>query len=170
MSERVRTRERFKMSTSVFCFFMQGDELLLILRNNTGWLDGHYSVPGGVKEPGETLSQAVIREAQEEVGLTVKPEDLFLAHIMHNFTTGAEWMGAFFIARDWSGTETLMEPHKHSEVRWAALSHLPENVSPYVLQAVEAAMQKMSYSEFGWGIPADADEDAYDYKHIKKKD
>lgn len=165
MSERVRTRERFKLSLAVFVFLLREPQILLILRNDTGWLDGHYSVPGGVKEPQETLVEAAIREAQEEVGVTLKPEALQLVHLMHNFTTGQEWIGAFFLARDWEGEVTLNEPHKHAELRWSGIHDLPENISPYVLQALEGYLEKLPYSQFGWEISPDANEEEYSFNH-----
>lgn len=165
MSERVRTRERFKLSLAVFVFLLKDPHILLILRNSTGWLDGHYSVPGGVKEPQETLVEAAIRETQEEVGITLKPEALQLVHTMHNFTTGQEWIGVFFLARQWDGEAAINEPHKHAELKWSTLHDLPENISPYVLQALEGYQEQLPYSQFGWDIPADADEEKYSYKN-----
>jgi 8-oxo-dGTP pyrophosphatase MutT (NUDIX family) len=169
MSEVVRTRERFKLSSSVFLLFLQGNEILFLLRSNTGWLDDHYSPPGGVKEPGETLPAAAIREATEEVGLTVLPENLMLAHVMHNFTSGQEWIAAFFITEKWSGTPGIKEPHKHSDLKWVHIENLPENTSPYVRQAIEAYLEEMPYSEFGWNIPADSKDEEYDHRHVPRK-
>lgn len=37
---------------------------------------GEWSLPGGAAEVGETLAQAVIREVEEETGLTVQPTSL----------------------------------------------------------------------------------------------
>jgi 8-oxo-dGTP diphosphatase len=39
-------------------------------------LEGRWSIPGGGMELGETIREAVVREAQEETGLQVKPQDL----------------------------------------------------------------------------------------------
>jgi 8-oxo-dGTP diphosphatase len=168
MSERVRNRERFKLSMAVFLLMLDGDKLLLILRSDTGWFDGHYSVPGGVKEPKETLSAAVTREAAEEVGTEISPEDVLLVHTMHNFTTGQEWIGTFFITQKWAGTPQIKEPHKHGELRWVDINDLPKNVSPYVRQAIEQYLNGVSYSEFGWEVPEDADEQKY-VEHFSQK-
>lgn len=49
----------------------EGRILLVKRRNNPG--SGLWSVPGGRVEPGESDTQAVIREMAEETGLTVEP-------------------------------------------------------------------------------------------------
>src|ERR1700753_1347635 len=52
----------------------EGRILLVRRRNDPG--SGLWSVPGGRVEPGETDTQAVIREMAEETGLAVEPGDL----------------------------------------------------------------------------------------------
>jgi ADP-ribose pyrophosphatase YjhB (NUDIX family) len=49
---------------------------VLLIRRGTPPLLGEWSLPGGVLECGETLREAVVREAREETGLTVEPEDM----------------------------------------------------------------------------------------------
>ncbi|MGW8815101.1 NUDIX domain-containing protein [Gordonia terrae] len=44
--------------------------ILLILRRNEPSA-GHWSLPGGKVEPGESLDEAVVREVEEETGLAV---------------------------------------------------------------------------------------------------
>ena len=48
----------------------QSGRILLILRRNEPSA-GHWSLPGGRVEPGESLEQAVVREVEEETGLRV---------------------------------------------------------------------------------------------------
>jgi 8-oxo-dGTP pyrophosphatase MutT (NUDIX family) len=45
--------------------------LLLTVRSDVVRHGGQVSLPGGVVEPGETIEQAALREAHEEVGLAV---------------------------------------------------------------------------------------------------
>jgi mutator protein MutT len=54
---------------------LQDNKFLLIRRtrqNSEGGIDSWLSIPGGGLEAGETPQQAVIRELQEELGLTIK--------------------------------------------------------------------------------------------------
>jgi mutator protein MutT len=49
---------------------------VLLVRRGTEPLKGHWSLPGGLIELGETLPHAVIREVREETGLIVEPLEL----------------------------------------------------------------------------------------------
>jgi 8-oxo-dGTP diphosphatase len=51
------------------------ERVLLVKRGNEP-LAGSWSIPGGLLDIGETLSQAVVREAFEETGLTVEAGEL----------------------------------------------------------------------------------------------
>ena len=47
---------------------------VLLIQRGAEPMKGHWSLPGGLLELGETLVEGVIREVNEETGLTVKPE------------------------------------------------------------------------------------------------
>ena len=49
---------------------------VLLIRRGTPPLLGEWSLPGGVLECGETLRDAVVREAREETGLTVETGEM----------------------------------------------------------------------------------------------
>lgn len=52
-------------------------------RRGTGYADGMLNLPSGKVEPGESVYDAVIREAHEEVGVTVERDALRIVHAMH---------------------------------------------------------------------------------------
>jgi 8-oxo-dGTP diphosphatase len=54
---------------------VQAGRVLLVQRGREP-LKGHWSLPGGLVEIGESLQTAVIREVQEETGLLVEPVEL----------------------------------------------------------------------------------------------
>ena len=49
---------------------------VLLVRRGNEPLQGHWSLPGGLLELGESLADGVIREVREETGLTVEPLEL----------------------------------------------------------------------------------------------
>ena len=68
---------------AVHLFFIRDRQILLLRRFNTGYEDGKYSVVAGHIEAGETVTQAAIREAYEEVGVVLEPADMQVVHVMH---------------------------------------------------------------------------------------
>jgi 8-oxo-dGTP diphosphatase len=59
----------------VGAIIIEGDRVVLVRRGHPP-LAGEWSIPGGVLEVGETLRQAVVREALEETCLTVEVGEL----------------------------------------------------------------------------------------------
>ena len=52
------------------------DQRVLLIRRGQAPLLGEWSLPGGVLECGETLREAVVREAREETGLVVETDEM----------------------------------------------------------------------------------------------
>ncbi len=59
----------------VGAIIIERDRVVLVKRGHAPLL-GEWSIPGGVLEVGETLREAVVREAKEETGLVVTPGEL----------------------------------------------------------------------------------------------
>jgi len=57
---------------------IEGDRVLLARRGREP-MRGEWSIPGGLLEVGESLSEGVMRELREETGLTVRVLDLIEA-------------------------------------------------------------------------------------------
>jgi len=141
---------RYPQILSVHLFLLEGDKILLQLRKNTGYRDGCWSVIAGHVEAKEPAKRAMVREAKEEAGILLNPEDLILVHVMHRFEN-QERVDFFFKAKRWEGEPKVMEPNKAEKVEWFKLSELPPNTVPYVKQAIELGLMKgIIYSEYGW--------------------
>jgi 8-oxo-dGTP diphosphatase len=154
----VSSLDRFVVVPASYVFLLRdgvtGPEVLLQLRQNTGYMDDHWAAAAaGHVEKGETAYDAARREAVEEIAVT----DLDLAFVtaMQRTRGGEpidERIDFFFTARSWSGEPRIVEPHKCAELRWCALDALPDPVVPHERSVLEAlrAGTTTAYSTFGF--------------------
>lgn len=152
------TRNRAHLVGAMHLFLPRNGKILLQRRANTGYLDGHYTVPGGHIEPGESAVYALAREAEEEIGIQVVPAALTMAHVMHRRSTltdcgNSERVDFFFTAEWWDGDITNREPHKCDEVGWYPVTDLPQATIPYVRAAINYHRDGRPYSQQGWNQP-----------------
>lgn len=142
------TRNYYTVVISSYVIFQQDNKVLLSRRYNTGYRDGEYSLPAGHIEAAEFATTAAIREAQEEVGVTIQPKDLMPAHVMHRHCSDHERIDFFFVAKKWDGELTNKEPNKCDEIAWFDLSTLPTNTIPYIKATLEYYRDGRLFSEF----------------------
>jgi 8-oxo-dGTP diphosphatase len=134
--------DRFVVVPAAYVFLLReglgGIEVLLQLRQNTGYMDGFWAAAAaGHIERGESAPRAAQREAAEELGISGL--DLTFMTSMHRTQHAApidERIDFFFTSRQWSGTPTIMEPRKCAELRWAPLDALPDPVVPHELKVL----------------------------------
>lgn len=104
--------------------------VLLQRSEKAKFAQGMWDLPVGKSEPGEPITETAVRELYEETGLTVKPEALKVAHIIHG-AWGVEAPNGFltvvFTAHEWTGEPENREPRKHAQVCWADADAIPEN-------------------------------------------
>src|SRR3989338_2169193 len=96
---------RNKTIPAVYIFLEKDGKFLVARRCNTGYQDGNYQVPAGHVDEGELPTEAMVREAKEEVGIDVLATDLKLVHVSyrpkHDNTDNR--VDFFFRPRTWGG-------------------------------------------------------------------
>jgi len=98
---------------------------------------------------GETVIAAAAREALEEIGVRIEPQDIEFTSVMHRME-GQERVDFFVDIRRWEGEPANTEPDKCDEIRWVKLNDLPANTIPYIQQALQNHRQGIRFYEFGW--------------------
>lgn len=135
--------------SAVHLFLFQDQQVLLSCRANTSYMDGYFSVVAGHLEPGETIIETAIREAREEAGLTLLPENIEVVQVMHR-RDGDERIDFFVRVHAWEGEIRNAEPEKCDKLAWFPLDALPENTVPYIRQALHNYQQDTWFDSFGW--------------------
>jgi ADP-ribose pyrophosphatase YjhB (NUDIX family) len=105
--------------TGVGAVVFRGDAVLLIRRGNPP-LAGEWSLPGGLADPGETLTQAVEREVAEECGIRIEVIDLVtqFEYIQRDESGRARYHYLVFdFAAEYRGGD-LLHSSDASDARW----------------------------------------------------
>ena len=142
-------KERNKAVPAVYLILLKGDDILLTRRQGSGYYDGWYSIPAGHIEPGELPLEGLIRETSEELGITIESKDIQLVHTMYRTKhddTG-DRVDLFFVVKKWSGEITNAEPQKCDDISWFSIGKLPENLAPYIKEAIQNIKHGVTYSE-----------------------
>lgn len=138
---------RFHFLVAVHAFFIKDEQVLLLKRANTGYMDGHWSVPAGHVDGGESIWKAMQREIKEEVDIEIKKTHQPI-HVMHRASGNEERIDYFFLIKDWQGVTKIGESDKCSALEWFKLWQLPENTIPYIKFALENLQNGILFSEF----------------------
>ncbi len=116
---------------------IRDNKILLGLRHYTPdkWKDiSVWTSPGGRSETGETLRETLIRECEEEIGITDLKIESFIKQI-----PGAKEGDQVLVYRCTTSQEPkLMEPEKFGEWKWFGKNEIPENfVNPKALGIIK---------------------------------
>ena len=115
------------------------DGKVLLVRRARSPAKGHYSLPGGRVEFGETLHTALHREVDEETGLKIEIAGLAgWREVVPGTSGGGHYVIMSFAARWRSGEPVLND--EHDDFRWLAPQALGDlKVTDGLPEIIEAA-------------------------------
>lgn len=120
-------------------------QILMLKRAGTGYCDGYYDLPGGHLEANEDIFDGMIREAKEEIGISIKREDMEILHIYHRYKRGM--LKFVFKADKYEGTPINNEPDKCEKIEWIDFENLPENIVPSIKIELDNIKNCVYYSK-----------------------
>jgi 8-oxo-dGTP diphosphatase len=123
--------------------------VLLMRRAGSNYGVGMLAFPAGHVDHGETPTASIIREAREEIGITITPETLTPAGVMFR-RSGEAYVDFLFTTDTWNGTPHICEPHKCTELTWADPRNLPGDALDYIGPAIANMDAGRHFSEHGW--------------------
>ncbi|MDN6331001.1 MAG: NUDIX domain-containing protein [Micrococcaceae bacterium] len=142
-----------------YVVFRRADQVLLQLRQGTGYMDGCWAAAAaGHVEAGESAVQAAVREAREELGVSLDSGQLVPLTTMHRGpgpgVAEEPRVDFFFGCEQLQGRPRLMEPDKSADLCWFSLDDLPHPVVPherYVFERLAAGLPALT--TFGFDTP-----------------
>jgi 8-oxo-dGTP diphosphatase len=105
----------------VAALILRGDGVLICQRRPDQAMALKWEFPGGKMEAGESEEQALIRELEEELGISATIGSL-VAHIRHAYRNGSSVDLQFFAVHHFEGEITN---HIFNDLRWCNLRDLP---------------------------------------------
>lgn len=126
------------------------DDRLLVVRRSRPPAQGVYTLPGGVVEAGETLTQAIAREVLEETGLTIEPVALagYREAIVRDGDDRVErhFVILCFAAR-WQGGEPVLN-EELSEAHWLRPDELAGlTTTAGLAEIVQSALERLRLAD-----------------------
>jgi 8-oxo-dGTP diphosphatase len=105
----------------VAALIVRAGQVLICQRRPDQPMALQWEFPGGKIEPGESPEQALVRELNEELGITAKIGGR-VTHIRHNYRHGGAVDLQFFAVQEFTGE---IENRIFHQVKWVKLEELP---------------------------------------------
>ncbi|WP_368293090.1 (deoxy)nucleoside triphosphate pyrophosphohydrolase [Dehalobacter sp. TBBPA1] len=110
-----------KITQVTAAILRQDDKILICQRDDSGSCPLLWEFPGGKQEIGETLEECLVRECQEELGITIQVGEVFAES---RYTYGEKEMGfTFFESRIIKGE---LQRIVHWDIRWVRAEELAQ--------------------------------------------
>jgi 8-oxo-dGTP diphosphatase len=120
---------------------------VLLVRRGREPLKGQWSLPGGMLEVGESLTEGVAREVQEETGLIVEPVELI--ELLDRIHRDGQRIRYHYVIADYLCRVTggaLKAASDADETRWVERtewnSHSALKLDPITVRVIEAGWQR----------------------------
>ncbi len=141
-SDKHRTHTRI----AVYLVGIKDNHVLLGKRKNTDFMNNCWSLPAGHVNEYETCLQAIVREIQEECGVTLHSKNLELKGSMHHFSGDFDYINYIFLADLSNYVVVNSEPEKCEMLQFFSINNLPMPMYDYIRYIIQMTL----YSKSAW--------------------
>ena len=119
--------------SAIHLLITDGEKILIQKRKGTKLWPGYYALPAGHIDEGENQYDALVREAKEELGITLETDKIINSYVVlrrNYFEIDGKklepYIDYYFEFNEYEGTPKIMEKDKCDELIWADISNLPK--------------------------------------------
>ena len=140
--------EKEKFLSAVYMIIKnEKGEILLQRRQGTKLWPGFLALPAGHIDEGENAIDAVIREAKEELSITIREEDIVDSFVVNRRNKSLKpYFDVYFEISSYEGTITINEPDKCSELKWCDINDLPNDMVDFEIEAIRNRQKGVMFS------------------------
>ena len=140
--------EKEKFLSSIYLIIRNDkQQILLQRRRGTKLWPGFLALPAGHIDSGENAYEAAIREAKEELGITIKTEDIIDTFVVNRKNKSLpSYYDVYFEISKYLGNISIMEPEKCSELVWADIENLPDDIIDFEKEAIDNNLKGIKFS------------------------
>ena len=134
----------------VLGYIVKENKVALVFRQHTKFGNNHYGLVGGKIDAHESIKDALVREMQEEIGITVSLENAHLVHVLSFKGQTHDCVTFVFAITTWQGEAYNKEPQKHGHMNWYSIDQLPPTLLERHKRIIEHIQKKQLYAQEGF--------------------
>ena len=124
-------------------------KILLQRRQGTKLWPGFLALPAGHVDEGENVYDAAIREAIEELSITITKQDIIDSFVVNRRNKSlAPYFDVYFEISSYKGQIKINEPEKCSELKWVDINNLPNDMIDFEIDAIKNRQKNIMFSTF----------------------
>lgn len=140
--------EKEKFLSAVYLIIKNEEgKILLQRRQGTKLWPGFLALPAGHIDEGENAIDAVIREAKEELSITITEDNIVDSFVVNRRNKSLKpYFDVYFEISSYVGQIKINEPEKCSELKWCDINNLPYDMIDFEVEAIKNRQQGITFS------------------------
>ena len=140
------TKEKF-LSSIYLIIKNDNGKILLQRRQGTKLWPGFLALPAGHIDEGEGPYESAIREAKEELDITITRNDISDSFVvMRKNKSLMPYYDVYFNISNYIGNIKIAEPLKCSELIWQDINNLPNDMIDFEISAINNYLNGIKFS------------------------
>lgn len=140
--------EKEKFLSSIYLIIKNSEgKILLQRRQGTKLWPGFLALPAGHVDEGEDVYEAAIREAREELSIIITKDDIIDTFAVNRKNKSLPpYFDVYFELKSYRGEISINEPEKCSELVWADINDMPEDMIDFEATAIKNNIKGIKFS------------------------